>query len=318
MNQRRVVWSELIATHKELATFPLTLLAHHLSLILHFPVALSQAKNLKRRGVIIWRGFLPKVAEGLNEIGRGIFAEIFAACFEREEDRGKHTAEDCKLKAHAGKDCVVVTFTHKGKKSTTHTHIDKARESFYVSEENTSDMEVISCSIRTHKADGLRIAKGAQVTSKRTYIHIEAEGKKKVDGIVRRSLNKVHSTYSNAIVLRRFWGGLRQPLPIFTVRDIEQSLCEYIYLAMCGMSENKELSALVHAVMGEKKGKGRSKAIESLAFFLCNAGKNLYMSMLHKETSKVWRYTSGTDFVQQLDGVCSPYLLHASEESASE
>jgi len=318
MNQRRVIWSELIATHPELASFPLTLLALHLSLILHFPIAVSQAKNLKRRGVIIWRGFLPKVAEGLNEIGRGIFAEIYAACFEREEDRGKHTAEDCTLKGHAGKDCVCVTFTHKGKKTVSHMHIDKARESFYISEENTSDMQVIACSIRTHKATHLRIAEGEQVTSKRTYIHIVGEGKRKVDGIVRRSLNRVHFSYSNAIVLRRFWGGLRQPLPIFSVKDIEQSLSEYIYLAMCGMSENKDLSALVQAVMSAKKGKGRVKAIEELAYFLCNAGKNLYMSMLHKETSKVWRYTSGTDFVQQLDGVCSPYLLHASEESASE
>jgi|WetSurMetagenome_2_1015567.scaffolds.fasta_scaffold281945_2 hypothetical protein len=318
MNQRRVVWSELIATHKELASFPLALLAHHLSLILHFPIAVSQAKNLKRRGVIIWRGFLPKVAEGLNEIGRGIFAEIYAACFEREEDRGKHTAEDCTLKGHAGKDCVAVTFTHKGKKTVSHMHIDIARKQFHITEENTSDMEVISCSIRTHKADGLRIAKGATVRAKRTFVYIENEGARKVDGMVRRSLNRVHSTYSNAIVLRRFWGGLRQPLPIFTVKDIEQSLAEYVYLAMCGMSENKDLTALVQAVMSAKKGKSRSKAIGDLSAFLCNAGKNLYLSMLHKETAKVWRYTSGTDFVQQLDGVCSPYLLHASEESASE
>lgn len=312
--QKRIVWKELVTSHPELTHFPLTLLAHHLALILHVPLTLQKVKNLKRRGVILWSGLLPKVATGLSAIGNAIFAEMYAALFERQIDCGTWSAKDCTSKKH--KHCVAVTFTKCGKKKVTHVSEEEARKRFYVSEELQNHMEsrVDRFNMVTGKTEkSFHIAKGERVASKRTYLYKEVQGKKIVSGIVRKSLYKLHSSMYNAIEVRRFWNGLKTPIPIFSIADVEQTVCEYLYLAMQGVGDNAELNKRVAAVVGTKKGKQRDNAIADLGTFLCGVARNVYLSMLHKETHKLSRYDNLTDFAEQIDGVCTPLALHAAD-----
>lgn len=150
------------------------------------------------------------------------------------------------------------------------------------------------------------------------YINKKVEGWETVEGRVRKALYRVHARMYNSIPLRRYGTGmssLRGLLaPTFNPKDVEQSLCEKLFLTCRGVDADDALGTIVKRI-ARAKGKAKDKALEELSFLLIRAGQNSYVGMLRKELRKVYSYDNRIDFIEDSSGFYKPVNLLPYEQA---